>query len=59
MTPPLANLAFLVVDDNEHMAKLHVKAGDPMTGQFAVVIRDVVGGVAFQDWSMQTAPPTE
>ena len=46
-------------DDNEHMAKLHVKAGDPMTGQFAVVIRDVVGGVAFQDWSMQTAPPTE
>jgi hypothetical protein len=46
-------------DDNEHMAKLHVKAGDPMTGQFAVVIRDVVGGVAFQDWSMQTAAPTE
>ena len=37
------------------MAKLHVKPTDPQTGRFAVVIRDIVGGVAFQDWAMQTS----
>jgi hypothetical protein len=44
-------------DDNEHTAKLHVKPGDPLSGQFAIVIRDLVGGVAWQDWSMQSAAP--
>jgi hypothetical protein len=44
-------------DDNEHTAKLHVNPDDPLSGQFAIVIRDLVGGVAWQDWTMQSAPP--
>jgi hypothetical protein len=44
-------------DDNEHTAKLHVNPDDPLTGQFAIVIRDLVGGVAWQDWTMQSATP--
>jgi hypothetical protein len=44
-------------DDNEHTAKLNVKPGDPLSGQFAIVIRDLVGGVAWLDWSMQSAAP--
>ena len=37
-------------DDDEHDAFVHVLPADPMTGELAVVVRDVDGGVAWQVW---------
>ena len=46
-------------DDNEHAALLHVNPTDRLAGQLAVVVRDPLGGVAWQSWSIQSAaPPT-
>jgi hypothetical protein len=37
-------------DDDEHSAFLHVNQKDPQQGEIAIVIRDPVGGVAWQVW---------
>ena len=45
-------------DDNEHAVLLHVNPTDRLSGQLAVVVRDTLGGVAWQSWSLQSeAPP--
>ena len=43
-------------DDNEHSAILHVHPGDATAGQLAVVVRDTLGGVAWQSWPIQSQP---
>jgi hypothetical protein len=37
-------------DDDEHAAFIHVQPGDRKDGELAVVIRDALGGVAWQVW---------
>jgi len=39
-------------DDDEHAAVLHVKPADPQSGELAVVLRDTLGGVVWQVWSI-------
>jgi len=43
-------------DDDEHAAFVHVLPDDPMTGELAVVIRDVTGGVVWQVWPIAATP---
>ncbi len=42
-------------DDNEHAVLLHVHPADRLVGQLAVVVRDTLGGVAWQSWTIMSA----
>jgi hypothetical protein len=39
-------------DDDEHAAFVHVQPKDPIAGELALVIRDPMGGVAWQVWAI-------
>ncbi|MDB4954924.1 MAG: hypothetical protein JWO36_2493 [Myxococcales bacterium] len=45
-------------DNNEHAALLHVKPGESITGQLAVVVRDPLGGVGWQTWPLSSHAQT-
>jgi hypothetical protein len=54
----LTSCGSLNSDDNEHAALLHVNPADPVTGAFAVVVRDPLGGVAWTSWQITTTNVT-
>jgi hypothetical protein len=43
-----------LTDDDEHAATLQVQPKDSTSGQLAVVVRDTLGGVAWQLWPITT-----